>query len=298
MKSPLNVERGGDTKNKGGVVLITDAFELYRKEVILFTGQSRKTEEHHRVAMLSFLKITGNIPIKDVTFEEVRRWKERMDSENKSVQTIRGYLIKLRVVLAHCLKNGIETLNPDLIPLPKRITRPPHWVSPAEVQTLIDSTKKLRNKAIIALLYASGIRVSELCRLNRDDIRNKKFTVLGKGEKYRLAFIDDRADALIRKYLKTRKDSNPALFIQRVTGKRIHKSGVEEIFRRACKNSGLCSVTPHTLRHSFATNLLENGMAIHSLSRLMGHSNIATTSIYLHVTYPQLEQEYNKHHTV
>lgn len=278
-------------------VLLTDAFDRYRREVILFRSQSPKTEEHHTLALRSFVHNVGDIPLSELNFEHIRIWKEKMDAQNKSIQTIRGYLIKLRVVLSHCLKTGIQTLNPDLIPLPKRIERPPAWVSPEDVSKLIKATNKPRNKAIISLLYASGIRVSELCQLNRGDIKDRKFTVKGKGNKYRLAFIDERTETYLQDYLRKRKDHLPALFIQRITHQRIHKSGVQEIFRYACKNSNLQCITPHTMRHSFATDLVNKGMPIHSVSKLLGHSNIATTSIYLHIAYPQLEEEYNRYHT-
>lgn len=289
---------------------ISDAFELYRVEYIVFRNQSARTEEMHGVALKSLVKFTGNIFISELTFDLVRKWKDQL-SKTMSQNTVRGYIIKLRVVLAHIRAHGYtEVLDPVLIGVPKRAETAVNFITPLEVQELIDcvfapragysAAKRFRNRAIISLLYASGLRVSELCGLDRLSIQDDgTFTILGKGGRARLCFIDDRAAMHIREYLISRNDNNPALFISELTGKRISKGTVQEIFRNAKNKAGFSKpVHPHTLRHSFATNLLRNNTNLMYVRDFLGHSSIQTTQMYTHVVNEDLKKIYRDKHTV
>ena len=278
---------------------IKDAFESYQRDVIAFRNQSPKTEEMHKLACKHLTKFLGNKPIQELTFIDVRNWNELMTRERKSVLTRRGYLIKLRVVLDYMNDLGIECLNKKLVRLPKRAKKSPIVLSAEQVEILIRSAGKTRTKAVIALLYSSGIRVSELCALDRDQIQKNYFSVFGKGNKSRPCFIDSRARRLLNNYLVTRDDPNPALFINRLTGRRLQPVSIQEMVRFAAKRAGFnFTVTPHTLRHSFATNLMINGCHIYPLSRMLGHESIATTEIYLTVYDAELQEAHNKYHTV
>jgi len=279
-------------------MLLSVAFACYARNVIAFRNQSKKTEEHHLVTLKSLVGYLGDIPITCLSFDKVRDWKLSMEARNLSAITIRGYLIKLRVVLAYLHSKGYSVLPPEQIPLPKRVDRVPDIVSPEQVQLLINSTRKARNKAIISMLYSTGLRVSELCALNRIDIQEDYFTVIGKGGKSRICFIDKRTRRLLNRYLSKRSDNDPSLFISPLIGARMTPGGVQELFKYARKKAGFdFPVHPHTLRHSFATNLMANGCHIYTLSRLMGHASISTTQIYLHLADPQLGEEYKKYHT-
>jgi site-specific recombinase XerD len=280
-------------------MLISEAFTAYATDVIAFRNQSRKTEEHHFVALKSLVGFVGDIPIEQLSFIHVRDWKLSMEGRKLSAITIRGYLIKLRVVLAYLESQGHKIIPPAQIPLPKRIERVPEIVTPQQVEILIRSTRKARNKAIISMLYSTGLRVSELCSLNRIDVQEDYFTVVGKGGKSRICFIDKRSRRLLNRYLAKRSDNDPALFISPLLGARITPGGVQELFKYARKKAGFdFPVHPHTLRHSFATNLMSNGAHIYTIQRLMGHASLQTTEIYLHITDPQLEAEFKKHHSV
>jgi integrase/recombinase XerD len=279
-------------------MLITEAFRSYATDVIAMKNQSRKTEENHYICMRSLLIHFGDIPIEGLSFPMIRDWKLALDTA-RSAETVRNYVIKLRVVLAYCELQGLPVLNPQLIPVPKRTDKVPVFISQADVSRLMAGTKKIRNKCIISFLYASGIRVSELISLNRGNIADKSFTIVGKGGKARLCFIDERTDILLDLYLQNREDSDPALFLSDQTGLRMTAGGVQEIFKRARKVAGFTQpIHPHTMRHSFATNLMSNGMHIYNVQQLLGHSSIQTTQMYLHVTDPQLREEYVKHHTI
>jgi len=155
-----------------------------------------------------------------------------------------------------------------------------------------------RNKAIIALLYSSGIRVSELCALNIADIRGDTFTVNGKGNKLRPCFIDKRAKYWLEVYLSERTDNHEALFLTQ-TGERMTCGRVQEIFKYMRKAANIKEpIHPHTMRHSYAVNLLKNGCHLFTLSKLMGHSSVQTTQAYLQLEDPELKEAYLRYHTI
>lgn len=277
-------------------MLLSKAFEDYASDVIAFKNQSRKTMEMSSLALKSLLRHIGDIDVSELTFQHVRRWKESLEDERKSCNTVRGYIIKLRCVLTYLRKQRVECIDADVIPIPKRQITIPTWITPEDVSLLI-SHSNTRGRAVISLLYASGIRVSELCNLNRGDLREGRFTVIGKGSKARLCFYDSRTADYLHKYLLSRKDNNPALFTQRIARTRIRPTGVQEILISARNKAGFQKpITPHSLRHSFACDIAQNGIPIHSLQRLLGHANLSTTSVYLNVTDVKLEEEYTKYH--
>lgn len=286
---------------------ISQAFEKFRQEYIVYRNQSAKTEEMSRLACRSLLQYVGDINIGDLTFDAIRRWKEDLE-KTRSPNTVRGYVIKLRVVLKHLAQQGYrDILNPEVVGVPKRRQVVVEFLTPDEVSQYIASavapkmgysrTHRVRNGAIIALLYASGIRVTELCNLDRTFLREgmDSFTVMGKGGKARLCFIDERAQHLVREYLATRKDNHPALFLGRHGG-RINKGGVELMFRH---NNKRCSmqVHPHMMRHSFATNMLRNNTNLLYVSKFLGHASVQTTEMYTHIVDEDLRAIYRKKHT-
>ena len=164
---------------------------------------------------------------------------------------------------------------------------------------MIDNAFSLRNKFVISLLYSSGIRLSELLSLNRDSIKNKSFTVIGKGKKRRLCFIDDRTEKLMDEYLKSRDDDSPALIVSNIYKDRMSPTNIQLLIRNSAKRAGIeRRVTPHMLRHSFATNFTRNNGNIRYLSRLLGHSDINTTMIYTHVVDNDLYKQYFLYHTI
>ena len=287
-------------------MLISEAFRSYTADVIAMKNQSRKTEENHYVCMRALIVFFGDVPIESLTFPMIRDWKIALEN-GRSSETVRNYIIKLRVVLEYCYQFGIPVLNPEKIPVPQRRDKVPEFVTQAEVAQLIQGTdtprsrviNRLRNKAIISILYASGIRVSELCSLNRGCIIEGSFTVVGKGGKARLCFVDSRTQWYIDEYLRMRTDNEPALFITDNGHQRITPGMVQEIFKNVRKRAGFTKpIHPHTMRHSFATNLMRNGMHIYGVSRLLGHASIQTTSAYLHVTDVNLQNDYQKYHTI
>lgn len=287
------------------IVTITEAFETYRLDCILFPNQSWKTEENHIYAMKSLVKHTGDVQLESLTFDMVRQWKQSMEARRLGNNTMRSYIIKLRVVLKYMHSKGERCLNPDLIPAPQRETRKITFITPQEVKTLIEACdrpgnkhiNRLRNKAIVALLFSSGVRVSELCKLNRLDTNEDFFSVVGKGGVLAPSFIDDTAREHIDAYLKKRKDKQSALFVADQKGfPRVTPDGVQCIFQNLQSVTGI-EVRPHVMRHSFATDLMRNGADIRYVQQMMHHKSIQTTAQYLHVMDEELHGLHEKYHS-
>lgn len=276
---------------------IREAFSAYRMDVIAFRNQSRKTEENHLIVQRNLVAFFGDRSIESLSFDDVRNWKLDLD-KGRSPETVRNYIIKLRVVLGYLRQRGFDVLKPDLVPVPKRTDKVPVFITKEQVALLISCTNKVRNKAMISILYSSGIRVNELCSLNIDSISNSSFTIVGKGGKARLCFIDKRTEGYLKTYLGGRKDNNQALFISDFNGLRMTPGNVQEVFKYARTKARLPNVHPHTMRHSFATNLLRSNMNIRYVQELLGHSSLETTQMYLHVVNEDLKEQYRLHHSV
>jgi site-specific recombinase XerD len=287
---------------------ISEAFDLYLRDSIRFRNQSRKTEEHHNDTRKSLIKFVNDLDMVELTFDVVREWKYGMERRNLATATIRGYLIKLRCVLLY-LERTHDYLKAEQVPLPKKIESVPEFITKADVAMLITTVSKpnpgysmlnrYRNAAIISLLYASGIRVSELCAINRGDIHENSFTVIGKGKKPRLCFTDERSIALLNKYSARRGDNHQAMFISAQNGRRINPGGVQEVFRGARVKAGFNKpIHPHTLRHTFATEMLKANTNLRYLQVMLGHESIATTQVYSHVVDLDLQKIYLEHHSV
>ena len=304
-----SLERAHEDNEKVGCsISISEAFLIYRDDVVILKGQSPRTEESLLVTSKIVTNYLSNCCLKSITIKDFREFHKDLLKKRLKSNTIRGYLLHVRSVLRYCKQRGDGvTFDPELIIVPKREESIPAVLTPKEVQHAINSItpsrgKKRayvsRNKAIVSMLYASGLRVSEMCSIDKKDAINGSATVLGKGNKPRLVFWDDRTKHLLSEYLATREDNNPALFTSPISGKRMNRYDVLEVFIKLREDSGLEGLHAHTLRHSYATNLADKGMPIHTLARLMGHSNIATTSRYLHVADPKMREEYLRYHTI
>lgn len=290
-------------------MLISDAFEKYRKDIILYENQSSKTEESHRFALKVLTRFLGDIEIESLTMQHVRDWRHWLDN-GRQVCTVREYIVRLRMVLKHLQREGLEVLDYQRVRLPAREDKVPPFISKEQVAELLRAMSKptrgfpqvcrARNTLIISLLYGSGLRASEMLSLDRHQVAHgDTFTVVGKGRKARLCFIDLRTRLLLQEYLRYRHDKNPALFISHQTGGRLSKSGLQIVFARAntLVDFGV-RLHPHVLRHSFATDLLRNNTNMRNVQVMLGHSSIQTTQYYTHVVDFDLAQAYRVGHTV
>ncbi len=280
-------------------------------------GRSIKTVENYDRYLSRFLAHTkATVPHKltESLVREFRLWLNRQPgtSGDMKKKTQNYYLIALRAFLKYLRKQGIVSLEPERIELAKVGGRDLDLITQDELNRLIRVPKggelaALRDRAILELLFSTGLRVSELCALNADiDLSRDEFSVRGKGDKVRVVFLSRSAKEAVAAYLKARGDMGEALFVSYGKGfgkasdkdlRRITPRSVERLVKGYATKAGITRrVTPHTLRHSFATDLLENGADLRSVQALLGHANIATTQVYTHVTDKHLREVHRSFH--
>ena len=286
---------------------ISEAFDLYKNHYLLIKGLSRRVLEDNDYVAKRLIKVVGDKDINLLTMDDIAEWTQSITTRklqsgkivDRAENTIRNDIIRLRVVLKYLRSRDYDCLNYELIPVPKHQDVVKQFLTPEEVELMMENSFNLRNKFIISLLYSSGIRLSEFLALDRNSIVDKKFTVVGKGRKERLCFIDDRTNNLMKEYLETRDDDSSALVISRLNNDRMTPSNVQLLIKNAAKRAGIKKkVTPHTLRHSFATNFISNNGNIRYLSTLLGHASVDTTLIYTHLSDNDLEYQYRTFHSV
>lgn len=281
-------------------------------------GRSQKTienYEHYLETFIEFAKIDHPKAINDPLIREYRLWLNRKTIPlSRGVATLKKktqnyYLIALRAFLKYLMKRGIPALPPDRIELAKTPERSLDLITKNELVRILkapdgEDLKALRDRAILELLFSTGLRVSELCSLPRDlDLSRDEFSIRGKGEKVRVVFLSNRAKSSLKAYLSKRKDLEDALFVNigknksSKDDKRLTSRSIERLVKYYAIKAGVSKkVTPHVIRHSFATDLLQNGADIRSVQMLLGHANIGTTQIYTHITDKHLRDVHKKFH--
>lgn len=297
--------------------LIMDFIEYLEIE----KGRSSKTSENYRRYLERFIEFAGDMPVDGINAEIIRKyrlWLNRYTGEtgNELATLTQSYhLIALRGFLNYLLKRDIPSLSPNKIELPKTHRKQVTFLHFEEVERMLDAVpsddtpQHLRDRAILELLFSSGLRVSELVNLDRGHIntRRREFMVRGKGQKDRPIFISEVAARYVDEYLASRTDSLGPLFLNYsrnsvadTTGdfRRLTPRSIQRMISKYAKLAGITKhVSPHTMRHSFATDLLMNGADIRSVQSMLGHSNISTTQVYTHVTDAHLKDVYEQFHT-
>ena len=299
----------------------------FLEHVEIEKGNSLKTVrnyDYYLSRFFEFAKITEPKEINDDKIREFRLFLNRQpglktkgqQSSSLKKNTQNYHLIALRSFLKYLMKRDVPSLSPDRIELAKTKERSLDLISVEELERLlsaplkllemkknIDRQKILRDKAILELFFSTGLRLSELCSLNRDlDLSKDEFSIRGKGEKVRVVFLSDSAKKAISEYLRERKDMAEPLFVQYSSNKREDNRLTPRSIERIVKYYAIVAnktkkVTPHIIRHSFATDLLSNGADIRSVQMMLGHANIATTQIYTHITDKQLRDVHKKFHS-
>ncbi|MGI9118160.1 MAG: site-specific tyrosine recombinase/integron integrase [Minisyncoccia bacterium] len=286
-------------------------------------GQSLKTVANYDRYLARFFtvsKIKSPADISDDVVREFRLYLNRqsgMKVKGQVAATLKKntqnyHMIAIRVFLKYLMKRGITSLPPDRIELAKLKERHLDLITVEELNRLLsapetnmanaegpDKVKLLRDKAMLELLFSTGLRVSEIASLNRDlDLSKDEFSIRGKGEKVRVVFLSESAKESVQKYIKSRKDMAEPMFVSLTKNNtRLTSRSIERIIKHYAIMAGISKkVTPHVIRHSFATDLLSNGADIRSVQMMLGHANIATTQIYTHVTDAQLREVHKKFH--
>lgn len=299
---------------------ISDALLDFIEHLEVEGGRAAKTAENYSRYLERFVEFAGDIPVDQITPEMVRKyrlWLNRLvssDGNSLLIITQSYHLIALRGFLRYLSRRGISSLSPDKIELPKTHRKQVTFLHYDEIQQLVDiipvdNDQGLRDRAIIELLFSSGLRVSELVNLNRDHINlaRREFMVRGKGQKDRPVFISHEAAMHVDAYLRSRLDNLPPLFLSysrnlhpASTGdfRRLSARSIQRLVSRYARLAGITKhVSPHTMRHSYATDLLINGADLRSVQAMLGHSNISTTQVYTHVTDAHLKEIYEKFHS-
>jgi site-specific recombinase XerD len=296
-----------------------EAVSQFLEYLELEQNRSSKTIQNYSHYLNRLSDFAGDIKLEDIDVELIRKWRLWLNrlgtntSDEMSKVTQNYHLIALRSFLKFCAKKDWPALSADKIELARTKRPQVTFLTPEEVERLasqpdVSTPAGLRDRAILELLFSSGLRVSELVGLDRDHInlKRREFMVRGKGQKDRPIFISPEAADCIEKYLGGRQDNVKPLFIRYSGTKKVDLSGnyhrltarsVQRMVARYARLAGITKhVSPHTLRHSFATDLLMNGADLRSVQAMLGHSNIATTQIYTHVTDPHLKAVHEKFH--
>jgi tyrosine recombinase xerC len=303
-------------------MFVSEALTDFLEHLEIEGGRSQNTIRNYSLYLERFIEFAGDIEVVKITSEMIRRyrlWLNRYKNDNDgkalSILTQSYHLIALRGFLTYLSRRDIPSLSADKIILPKTVRKQVTFLQYDEVVNLIDNIpldneQGLRDRAIIELLFSSGLRVSELVNLNRDHInlKRREFMVRGKGQKDRPVFVSQHAAEQVENYLQARQDSLPALFLSysrrstkpTMSGdyRRLSARSIQRMISHYARLAGITKhVSPHTMRHSFATDLLMNGADLRSVQSLLGHSSISTTQVYTHVTDQHLKDIHERFHS-
>lgn len=281
-------------------------------------GRSDRTIHNYDFYLKRFAKWAKYPDPNKITLEMVRRYRlylnrsvEGRDDATLKKSTQNYHLIALRSFLKYLSKRDVKTLSADKIELAKIGDRKIEFLEEDELRRMLNATKDTggligrRDRAILEMLFSTGLRVSELAKLQIKEINIKRgeFSVKGKGSKNRVVFLSDDSRDAIKNYVDLRKDTSPYLFVSHDRAKHrrdslpISPRSIQRAVERYAAAAGITKkITPHTLRHTFATDLLRNGADIRSVQAMLGHESITTTQIYTHVTDKQLKKIHKKFH--
>lgn len=303
---------------------IQSALRQFLEHLEIERGSSLKTVDNYNRYISRFISWGNLKTLNDITEDKIREFRLYLNRQPGSTKgtgprssgdntmkksTQNYYLISLRQFLKYMRKRGVKALAPDTIDLAKMRDRQIDFLTEDELKRLLDAPngndeRNLRDRAILEFLFSTGLRVSELCSLPRDiNLDRDEISIRGKGEKVRVVFISEEARNAVKQYLAVRKDLGGGLFasVKTNSGKEknddINPRSVQRMIKHYAAKAGIMKhVTPHVVRHSFATDLLNNGADIRSVQVMLGHANIATTQIYTHVTDSHLREIHKKFH--
>jgi integrase/recombinase XerD len=276
-------------------MLLSQAVSDYLTYLRVRKGCSTTTIDTYKYILSNFITVVGNVDVSDVTVKTIDAYALNISLKNPRPKTFRNKMVPVRCLVAYLYKNDLVTLKPEQVELPKDHAAEANFLTEPEQTKLLRKVKDVRDRAMILTLLTSGVRVSELTDLRVADVYKRSVAVRkGKGSKPRVTFITPVAQKAIEDYLKQCSRTDGYLFANPY-GARLSRVVVARKVRHYAKKAGITkTVTAHTLRHSFATTMLKRGARVEDVQKILGHSNIKTTLIYLHFTNADLEKSYNK----
>lgn len=302
--------------------VLSEHLRAFLENLELSKGRSALTVRNYEFYLRRFIDWANDPDPKNITQETIHKYRlylNRLEDPHRGAlkkNTQNYHLIALRAFLKYLARNDIKTLSSEKIELAKQGTREVSFLGQEDLERLLHAPDamdvaplvKLRDQAILQMLFSTGLRVSELANLKREQVslERDELTVRGKGDKLRIVFVSNGARAAVRDYLDARQDACPFLFIRHDRGRgrknpedvgALTPRSIERLVHLYATTAGITKrISPHTLRHSFATDLLMNGADIRSVQSLLGHSSITTTQIYTHITNQQLKEVFNAFH--
>ena len=308
----------------GQITLIKPALIDYLEHLEVERNVSRLTIRNYRHYLARFndwFEAGGYHDLKELDSQVVRKYRvylaRYVDDQGRTLskKTQGYYIIALRSWLKWLIRQDCEVINPEKIDLPKTESHSMNFLNLTQITALLSqpqlsSKTGLRDKALLEVLFSTGLRVSELVSLNRDqiDLERQEFGVIGKGRRPRVVFLSDQAKTWLERWLNSREDNWRPVFI-RFSGQkpdlladgekmRLSTRSVQRLVDKYCRKAHLpVKISPHGVRHSFATDLLSNGAGLRDVQEMLGHKSIATTQIYTHVTRPQLKKIHEQYHS-
>lgn len=265
-------------------MLISEAFELYIHKKITSKNRSQDTVKNYRDSLSSFIRANKDILVNSLTDVHIERWDAVMAERGNKPTTRKMHLTRLRQVLRLLAKRGIPAYDPEDIEMPHTVESEIEVLRKDEIAAMIRQSDNLRDRLLISLTFSTACRISEVLSINRDDLHEEYVRVLGKFHKYRPVVLDLRTRVLLEQYLSNREDDHPALFITS-QGSRMTVKRAWQIVSRTATAAGITKrVSPHILRHSHATQLMEKGVHMRVIQQHLGHRWITTTQHYTHVS--------------
>lgn len=293
---PLTV-RGGEKETSGveEKIKLSEAILDFNEKYVFMRGYSQSTAESYEWAIGNLIKYTGDIPLNKLTLKLLIEWRHHIQGK-LSTNAINICCYRIRKFIDYYKRHQHLKINTEDFLIPKKELKLPNYLTQHQLKSLYEAAQGARERLVVSLLYSTGIRVTELCNIRVDDIQDDTLLIHGKGARERQVYLDTQAVEDINTYLKNRERRSEYLF-DSAKGGHLYKSSIEKIIARIGRRSCIGKpVTPHMIRHSYATMLMDKGCDIRHIQKLLGHADISTTQIYTHVSDTNLKEAYKEFH--
>lgn len=271
---------------------ILEAYKEFSDNYLLIRQYSPVTVDGYWWVIKSFIEFTGNIEVEKITIELLNAWIRYTQDKGNTKSTVATNIARMRIFIHYLNLAGYTTIRKESLALPKIPRHLPEYVTLEQVNRMIDFAPSLRDKTIVSMFFSTGMRNSELRSLLKGQVSSKNIVIKeGKGMRDRMCYMDDRTRNFLDRYLNSRVDSSPFVFVTN-ENRQIASSTMRYIITNVARHAGLSHITPHQFRHGLATHLMKQGMPTRMIQKILGHQNLQTTEMYLHVTDREMSKKY------